>query len=121
MRCIYILVTASALCVPSICVAKRLPPQKVEPVVVADIRIEAPLDSGRLGRIQAFDCSDGHLMWVLTVFENKIDPKMEEDVQWRFIKKLTFANGSLEVLAEDNTRYSVDLSTHKVTELTNGN
>jgi hypothetical protein len=118
MHYIQTIVAVCALCVPSICLAKRIAPQKVEPVIVADMRIEAPLDSGRSERIQAFDRLDGHFLWAVVVFENKIDPNLEEDVQWRFIKKMALANGALEILAEDGTRYSVDLSTHKVTGLT---
>jgi len=117
MRSILPVLAILSLFAPSVCLAKRVQAKPVAPVVVGDMRIEAPLDSGRVGRIQAFDRLDGHLLWSLVVFENKIDPQMEEDVQWRFIESMKVVANGLEITVEMGARYHVDLKTHKVVKL----
>ena len=101
----------------SVCYAKRVAPEKVEPVFTTTLRIEAPLDDGRSARVQAFDRTDGHLVWTVVVQKNWIRPWLEEDVQWRFIEAMKLVGDDLEVTIEGGSRYRVFLATHKVERL----
>jgi hypothetical protein len=97
--------------------AKRIAPPKVEPVIYEGIRYIAPNEDGRRAYIEAWDGHTNKKLWDLTVFTNRIDPKLEEDVQWIFIKALSVEDGVLLVTAEHSRRYQVDLKTKAIKEL----
>ncbi|HEU5236384.1 MAG TPA: hypothetical protein VFU37_04535 [Pyrinomonadaceae bacterium] len=97
--------------------AKRTAPPKVEPVVHDGIRYVAPNDDGRRAYIEAWVIRTNKKLWDLTVFINSVDPKLEEDVQWVFIKALSVEDGTLLVTAERGRRYQVDLETKAIKEL----
>ena len=101
---------------PCLAAAKRIPPAKVAPVVYESIRYVAPNDDGRRAYIEAWDIQTNSKLWDLTVFTNRIDPKLEEDVQWVFISELTLRDGTLIVKSERGTTYQVDLRTSAITE-----
>jgi hypothetical protein len=101
---------------PCLAAAKRIAPAQVEPVVYEGIRYVAPNDDGRRGCIEAWDVQTNRKLWNLTVFTNTIDPKLEEDVQWVFIKALSVEDGVLLVTSEHGRRYQVDLKRRTVTE-----
>jgi hypothetical protein len=109
---------AVALLPPSLALAKRVAPEKVEPVIHQGVRYVAPNDDGRRAYIKAWDVQTNKKLWDLTVFVNQIDPKLEEDVQWMFIKALTIRDGALIVTSERDKIYRVDLKTKTVTEST---
>jgi hypothetical protein len=99
---------------PGFCFAKRAAPQKVEPAFTSTLKVVAPLDDGKIARIEVFDRADGRPLWSLVVFENKIDPRLEEDVQWRFIKSMKAVGDTLEITAEGGACYRVILATRKI-------
>jgi hypothetical protein len=101
---------------PCLAAAKRIPPAKVEPVVYEGIRYVAPNDDGRRAYIEAWDVQTNSELWDLTVFTNRIDPKLEEDIQWVFISELSLRDGTLIVKSERGTTYQVDLRTRVITE-----
>jgi hypothetical protein len=101
---------------PCLAAAKRIPPAKVAPVVYEGIRYVAPNDDGRRAYIEAQDIQTNRKLWDLTVFTNRIDPKLEEDIQWVFISELSFRDGTLIVKSERGTTYRVDLRTKAITE-----
>lgn len=103
---------------PSLVLAKRAGPAKVEPLTSGGVRYIAPNDNGRRGYIQAWDVTNNKLLWELTIYRNLIDPALEEDVQWVFIKKMSLAHGKLIVVDERERAYSVDLKTRAVKKLT---
>jgi len=94
--------------------AKRIAPAVVEPVIHEGVRYVAPNDDGRRAYIEAWDVYTKKL-WDLTVFTNRIDPKLEEDVQWVFISELSLRDGTLIVKSERGTTYQVDLRTRAIT------
>jgi hypothetical protein len=96
--------------------AKRAAPAKVEPVVHDGIRYVAPNDDGRRGYIEAWDVATNKKLWELTVFTNRIDPKLEEDVQWVFIKTLNVEDGRLTVTSERGNSYEINLRTKAITQ-----
>ncbi|PWT78539.1 MAG: hypothetical protein C5B58_15120 [Acidobacteria bacterium] len=101
---------------PWLASAKRAEPPKVEPVIHDDIRYVAPNDDGRRGYIEAWDVQTNRKLWDLTVFTNRIDPKLEQDVQWVFIDRLSVRDGTLIVKSERGTTYRIDLKTKAITE-----
>jgi hypothetical protein len=107
---------AVALLPPNLALAKRVAPAKVEPVVYQNVRYTAPNDDGRRGYIEARDVQTNKKLWDLTIFTNRIDPALEQDVQWVFIKALNIRDGALIVTSERDKIYRVDLKTKAVTQ-----
>jgi hypothetical protein len=99
-----------------VAVAKRAASPKVEPLVHQGVRYMAPNDDGRRAYIQAWDVQTNKKLWELTVFTNRIDSKLEEDVQHVFIKTLRVRGGMLIVTSERGKTYRVDLRTKTVTQ-----
>ena len=107
----FVLILLALLLLPCLASAKRTAPVKVEPVIHESIRYVAPNDDGRRGYIEAWDVQTNKKLWDLTVFTNRIDPKLEEDVQWVFIKSLSIRDGKLMVTSERGATYQIDLNT----------
>jgi hypothetical protein len=96
--------------------AKRTAPPNAGPLIHDGIRYAAPNDDGRRGYIQAWDVQTNKKLWELTVFTNRIDPNLEEDVQWVFIINLDVRNGELVVASERGDTYQIDLRTKAITQ-----
>jgi hypothetical protein len=114
MRFVAILLAVALI--PHLASAKRIAPASVEPVVYEGIRYVAPNDDGRRRYIEAWDLKTNKKLWELTVFTNRIDPKLEADVQWVFISKLTIRDDMLMVTSERGATYQVDLRTKAITQ-----
>ena len=97
--------------------AKRVRAPIVEPVVYNNIRYVAPNDDGRREYVQAFDVATNYKLWEVTVFKNIINPFMEEDLQWFYIKNLQVENEELIVTDEKGRQFSVDLEKQTVKQL----
>jgi hypothetical protein len=101
---------------------KRVAPEPVEPITIGSVRYEVvPWAKTRGmdqdgGVIRAVDAASGRELWLLKVYEIKIDPAMETDKQEIFIARLTQAadGRSLLVDTERGARYRVDLATRAV-------
>ena len=65
---------AVALLLPSLALAKRVAPAKVDPVIYQGVRYTAPNDDGRRAYIEAWDVQTNKKLWDLTIFTNRIDP-----------------------------------------------
>src|SRR5438105_4404639 len=114
MRNVLVIFVAVALLLPSLVLAKRVAPATVEPVICQGVRYIAPNDDGRRAYIEARDVQTNKKLWDLTIFTNRIDPTLEEDVQWVFIKALNIRDGALVVTSERDKIYRVDLKTKTV-------
>jgi hypothetical protein len=99
-----------ALLLPQLASAKRIAPVKVDPVIYEGIRYVAPNDDGRRGYIEAWNVGTNKKLWESTIFTNLIDPNLEEDVQWVFIKALNIQDGRLMVTSERGNTYQVDVN-----------
>ena len=104
------------LAVTQLAAAKRIAPANVDPITYDGIRYIAPNDEGRRGYVEAWDVGTNQKLWELTVFTNRIDPNVEEDVQWLFIKSLTIQDHTLLITREDEKAYQVDLKTKGITQ-----
>src|SRR5215510_7003492 len=96
--------------------AKRIAPANVEPVIHQGVRYVAPNNDGRRGYIEAWNAGTNKKLWELTIFTNPIDPNLEEDVQWVFIKSLHIHDGRLLVTSEDGKTCQVDVNTKAITK-----
>jgi hypothetical protein len=101
---------------PCLAGAKRIPPALVAPVVYQGIRYVVPNDDGRRAYIEAWDVRTNKKLWDLTVFTNRIDPKLEEDVQWVFINTMSMHDHTLIVTSERGTTYQIDLQTKAIAQ-----
>ena len=104
------------LLLPQWASAKRIGPVKVDPVVYDGTRYVAPNNDGRRGYIEAWNVGTNKKLWELTIFANPIDPNLEEDVQWVFIRALNIHDGRLMVTTERGKTYQVDLKTKEITQ-----
>jgi hypothetical protein len=104
------------LLLPQSASAKRIAPGNVEPVMSKGIRYVAPNDDGRRGYIEAWNVGTNKKLWELTIFTNGIDPNLEQDVQWVFIKALNIQDGRLMVTSEHGKTYQVDVNTRSITQ-----
>ena len=111
-----VLIVCAAALLPCSASGKRTASVKVEPVIHETVRYVVPNDDGRRAYIQAWDIKTNKKLWELTVFTNRIDPKLEADVQWVFINKLTIRDEMLVVTSERGATYQVDLRTKAVTQ-----
>jgi LysM repeat protein len=94
--------------------AKRANSKPVKPVVFNGVKYVAPNDRGRVCYVQAWDVSQGNLLWERIIYEVPIDPTIEEDVQYNFITALSTQDGSLLVRTESMDNYVLDLKTKGV-------
>ena len=104
------------LLLPQLAPAKRTAPVNVAPVIYEGIRYVAPNDDGRRGYIEAWNVGTNKKLWELTIFINGIDPNLEQDVQWVFIKALNIQDGRLVVTSERGKTYQVDVNTKAITQ-----
>jgi len=101
---------------PQLACAKRIAPKKVDPVVFEGVRYIAPNNDGRRGYVEAWDMETNKKLWDLTLFSNPVDPNLEEDIQWVFIKALNIQAGRLIATSERGETYQVDLKTKEITQ-----
>jgi hypothetical protein len=111
-----ILMVSAAVLLSCLVFAKRAAPVKVEPVIYQGVRYVATNDDGRRAYIEAWDVQSNKKLWELTVFTNRIDPKLEEDVQWVFVNKMSVRDNTLVVTSERGETYQIDLKTKAITQ-----
>ena len=116
LRITFVLLLFLAMFLPGSSAGKRIAPATVEPVIHEGVRYVAPNDDGRRAYIEAWDVRTIKKLWDLTVFTNRIDPKLEEDVQWIFINTLSIRDDTLIVTSERGTTYRIDLRTKAITQ-----
>lgn len=93
--------------------AKRLPPKPVPPVSANGIEFSAPHDV-LMGLVVATDIKSGAVIWRRQVYSVKIDPSLEEDIQWCFITSIKVEHGNLVVNNERGYIYRINLRTLQV-------
>ena len=120
MRPALVIAVVSALLLPHPAQAKRGQAAAVDPVVFQGIRYTAPNDDGRRAYVRAADAVTGKILYDIVIFRAAIDPALEEDVQWVFIKGMKIEDGSLVVTDERGRVYAVDLKTRAVKPLPAG-
>jgi acyl-CoA hydrolase len=100
--------------------AKRTAPKPVTPAIHHGVKYVALNANGREGKIEARDEKTGEKLWQTVIYTVKIDPGLEEDVQWVFITSLAVRDETLLVTNEKNEQYILDLGTKKVEKVKPG-
>ena len=117
MKHLFLITALVSLMASGICYGKRPAPAKIEAVLTATLRLEAPLNDGRVASVVAYDRASGKVAWTVVLQRIEIDPTLEEDVQWRFIESMKLQGDNLEVTVEGGARYKIELGTQKVIEV----
>ncbi len=92
--------------------ADRLGPPDVPPVCHGGV-VYSQDGGGPGGVLVASDEDTGKKLWTLTVYDNKIDPALEADVQWVFFAAMTLApDGRLRIVNEAGKAFLVDVQRH---------
>lgn len=106
-----------ALCALLVCgiapaFAKRAAPRPVAPVLCKGVQYSAPHDA--MGFVVATGISSGKELWRARIYEVRVDPNLERDVQDVFITSLTLKDGTLIITNERAEKFALDLKTRKV-------
>ncbi len=109
---VVIMLTPFLFC--SLVEAERGPASQVEPVIYKEIKFIAPNTPEKMGYVEAWDIKTNKKLWELKVYEVKINPQIEADVQWKFITSLYIYGGKLIAVNEAGKRYEVDIAAKKV-------
>ena len=106
---------------PPVVSASRGRPPAVSPVIHHGVRYEQLRNltaEGLLpgGYVTATDVGSGKRLWISRLYESKVNPNVEADVQWIFFKsmRLDDAQGVLVVEDEKGRTYRVDLADGQV-------
>ena len=107
-----------ALCIFLLCgiapgLAKRSSPVDVAPVVIRGVEYSAPHDA--MGFVVAKDHNSGKELWRVRIYEVRVNPALERDVQDIFITSLAEKGGALLITNERGEKYALDLQSRKVT------
>ena len=94
--------------------AIRGAPKDVPPVTYEGVEYRAPQNPSRLGYVEAWDTASGRKLWETRVYRVLINPLLEEDVQWVFIKGLQIRDGKLLVTNEAGRSFTLDARTGRV-------
>ena len=95
------------LIVSSYLYASIIPSKPIPPIIFGDIQYSAPND--RIGCIEAKSIKTGITYWWKQVYIVKFDVKLEEDVQWCFINKITIKDNNLTIVNDLNYIYELNL------------
>lgn len=101
-----------ALVLPVASWGKRAPPKPVIPVTHDGVTYSAAGD-GTAAFVVATETSSGRELWKVEVFKVRIDPLLEEDVQWVFITELKVSGNSLLIRDERGRCYRLNLTTRE--------
>jgi outer membrane protein assembly factor BamB len=116
MKTVCVVLIAWFLACPLIVSAKRGAPPKVEPVVYEGTKYVAPNDDGRSVCVEAYNAATGKRQWKKEIYANIINPSLEEDVQWAFIRAMVIQKGNLLITDEKDRKYLLNLKTMEVTK-----
>ena len=80
--------------------------------------VESNYQKYKMGYIEAWDINTGQRLWEKRIYDVKIIPGWEEDIQWVFITNLSIRNGKLVVSDEKGIEYEIDVNTGEILSIT---
>lgn len=89
--------------------AKRGPAPEVKPLKYLSYEISAPNTPEEMGKVMLRSPKTDHLV---KVYEIKVTPSLEKDVQWVFIKNMRLEGDRLVVTDEKGKEHELDLKAH---------
>jgi len=93
--------------------AKRGAPANVASVVIKGVEYSAPHDA--MAFVVANALGSGKELWRVRIYEVRVNPELERDVQDVFITSLAEKDGALLITNEHDEKFTLDLQTRKVT------
>ncbi|WP_038166206.1 hypothetical protein [Verrucomicrobium sp. BvORR106] len=100
--------------------AKRVAPPPVPPITLNGVKFTVDNQPGTMGIVTATDIRTGKKLWEKKMYTVLMNPFLEQDVQWVFIKKMevhwptgspSSGNVTLRVTNEEGNIYEVDPAT----------
>lgn len=88
--------------------AERAIPPTIQPLENNGIRYEVPNTVEKMGVVLAYDKESGKRLWEKKVYRVFINPMVEKDTQWVFIKQIDVEDGKLVVINEKGKRFELD-------------
>jgi hypothetical protein len=115
------LVLIVILCVAQTAYAKRLPPPDLSPLTVNGVRYS--VQGGHIDELPqtavilvAVDLNTKRHRWETTLYEIKLNPRLETDIQDVFVESMRLVDGRLELVNEAGDTIKIDAATGKVIE-----
>ena len=93
--------------------AKRGAPANFASVVIKGVEYSAPHDA--MAFVVANAVGLGTELWRVRIYEVRVNPELERDVQDVFITSLAEKDGALLITNEHDEKFTLDLQTRKVT------
>ena len=105
--------------------AKRPAPPKVAPVTFEGVRYEqaarSEVNQGdqRTGFLAAYKVDSNERLWLVRVYEVKVIPHLERDVQEVYFAKMEVAPATREIIVENESgaRFAVNVDSRAVREI----
>lgn len=88
--------------------AERVAPPTIQSLENNGIRYEVPNTVEKMGVVLAYDKQSGKRLWEKKVYRVFINPMVEKDTQWVFIKQIYMEDGKLIVVNEKGKRFELD-------------
>jgi hypothetical protein len=89
----------------------------VEPVTCAGLKFIAPNNDGIREYVDAYDITAKKKKWDVTILTNSLQPGLEQDVQWVYIKKLECEKDNLRISDERDRQFLLNLKTKQIRRL----
>jgi outer membrane protein assembly factor BamB len=106
---------------PSIAEAKRAPAPLIAPVIKDGVEYSmSPQPEWREETkasvfLYAKDVKTGSRLWTLELYQIKLNPKIEEDVQDVCVSSMRVTGGQVQVVNESGDQITVDLASRRIT------
>jgi hypothetical protein len=94
--------------------AKRAAPPTINSIEQDGVRYSVPNDDGRRAYVRAWDVKENKKLWEADLFRTEIDPNLEEDVQWVFVKSMSLQDGKLKFVDEKGRSFTLDPKSREV-------
>lgn len=114
---ISIYVVLFLLAIASTTWAKIIGPARIEPVACEGMRFTSPNKDGIREYVEVWDAKSEKKISEVTVFTNSLNPELEADAQWVFIRMLLCSKGNLLITDEHSRHFQLDLKTMQVTQM----
>lgn len=89
---------------------KRVAAPEVKPVIYKGVKF---IVSANMGYVEAWDVEPNKKIWEKKVYDVIIDPDLEADVQWVFIKSMRIVNNELVVINERENKFIIAIPEFK--------
>jgi len=97
--------------------AKRLAPPEAPAVHFRGVVYTASAEPDKMGIVEALNEVTGKILWEKQIYRVSMNPLLESDVQWVFIREMKIAGDNLLITNERGKCFVLDLKTREVREV----